>query len=118
VVWVSEHEREEMYLGLPTVKAIVGNRLFPRLLDHYLGRTGYAAQQTGEPEDPDRPDNLWEPVEADVGAHGRFDAIARRGSWQIWLSEHRRALALAGIGTLVANAWARGRDPRSRRWRA
>jgi hypothetical protein len=25
VVWVSEHEREEMYLGLPTVKAIVGN---------------------------------------------------------------------------------------------
>jgi len=115
VVWVSEHEREEMYLGLPTVKAIVGNRLFPRLLDHYLGRTGYAAQQTAEPEDPDRPDNLWEPVEADVGAHGRFDAIARRQSWQIWLSEHRRALALAGIGTLVAAAWARGRDPRSRR---
>ena len=102
VVWVSEHEREEMYLGFPAVKAIVGNRLFPRLLDHYLGRTGYASQQTGEPEDPDRPDNLWHPVEADVGAHGRFDAIARTRSWQVWLSEHRTILALAGIGGVVA----------------
>jgi NADP-dependent 3-hydroxy acid dehydrogenase YdfG len=107
VVWASEHEREEMYLGFPTVKAIVGNRIFPRLLDRYLGWTGYAAQQTSEPEDPDRPDNLWQPVEADVGAHGRFDAIARRRSWQIWLSQHRRALALAGLGTLAAGVWAR-----------
>ncbi len=103
VVWVSEHEREEMYLGFPAVKAIVGNRLFPRLLDHYLGRTGYDSQQTGEPEDPDRPDNLWQPVEGDYAAHGRFDAIARRRSWQIWLSEHRRALALAA-GALALGA--------------
>ena len=104
VVWAAEHEREEMYLGFSAVKAIAGNRLFPRLLDRYLARTGYRAQQTAEPEDPDRPDNLWQPVDADVGAHGRFDDIARRRSWQIWLSEHRGALALAGVGALALGA--------------
>jgi NADP-dependent 3-hydroxy acid dehydrogenase YdfG len=103
VVWASEHDRSEMYLGFPTLKAIGGNRLFPRLLDHYLGRTGYDAQQTDEPEDPDRPDNLWRPVEGAFGAHGRFDAIARRRSSQIWLSEHRRMLALT-VGALALGA--------------
>jgi NAD(P)-dependent dehydrogenase (short-subunit alcohol dehydrogenase family) len=100
VVWAAEHEREEMYLGFPSVKAITANRLFPRLLDHYLGRAGYASQQTAEPENPARSDNLWEPVEAEVGAHGRFDAIARTRSWQIWCSEHRGTMALA-VGALA-----------------
>jgi len=102
-VWASEHDRSEMYLGFPTLKAIAGDRLFPRLLDHYLGRTGYDSQQTDEPEDPDRPDNLWRPVEGPFCAHGRFDAIARQRSWQVWLSEHRRALALAA-GALALGA--------------
>ncbi|HEU4649502.1 MAG TPA: SDR family oxidoreductase [Gemmatimonadales bacterium] len=102
VVWASEHEREEMYLGLSSAKAIVGNRVMPRLLDHYLARMGYSSQQTGAPEDPNRPNNLWEPVKGDFGAHGRFDAIARTGSRQIWLSEHRDALAGAALGLLAA----------------
>jgi hypothetical protein len=101
VLYAAEHEREEMYLGMSAVKAIVGNRIMPRLLDHYLGRTGYASQQTDVPEDPGRPDNLWEPVEGDFGAHGRFDAIARDRSWQIRLSERRRAVAAAGLGMLL-----------------
>ncbi len=104
VVWAAEHEREEMYLGFSAVKAIVGNRVMPRLLDHYLAHTGYTSQQTGVPEDPDRPDNLWEPVRGDFGAHGRFDAIARDRSWQIRLSEHRGRLVAAGIGALLVGA--------------
>lgn len=102
VVWASEHEREEMYLGLSSATAIVGNRVMPRLLDHYLARMGYRSQQTGAPEDPDRPNNLWEPIEGDFGAHGRFDAIARTRSRQIWMSEHRDALAGAALGLLAA----------------
>ncbi|HEX3236349.1 MAG TPA: SDR family oxidoreductase [Gemmatimonadales bacterium] len=104
VVWASEHKRSEMYLGFSSAKAIVGNRIIPRLLDHYLARVGYWSQQTDEPETPDRPDNLWQPVEGDFGAHGRFDAIARGRSWHVWLSEHRRGLALAGIAALAAGA--------------
>ncbi|HET7599801.1 MAG TPA: SDR family oxidoreductase [Gemmatimonadales bacterium] len=112
VVWASEHEREEMYLGFPAVKAIVANRIAPRLLDRYLGHTGYASQQTGQPEDPNRPDNLWGPVAGDYAAHGRFDAIARNHSWQVWLSEHRRGLAAAALGVAAGAAMARGRRGR------
>jgi NAD(P)-dependent dehydrogenase (short-subunit alcohol dehydrogenase family) len=116
VVWVSDHVREEMYLGMPAVKAIMGNRIMPRLLDHYLAHTGYTSQQTSVPEDPNRPDNLWEPVEGNFAAHGRFDAISRTRSPQIWLSEHRDAFALAGLSLLAAGLAARrGRRGRRRR---
>ena len=57
-------------VGWPTVEAIVGNKIAPGWLDHYLARHGVDAQMTDEPEDPDRPDNLWEPVPGDHGAHG------------------------------------------------
>ena len=58
-------------MGWPTVEAIVGNKIAPGWLDAYLARTCYDAQMTDEPEDPDRPDNLWEPVTpGDHGAHG------------------------------------------------
>jgi len=38
-----------MYVGMPTVEAIVSNKVAPGLLDRYLGRTGYESQQTDEP---------------------------------------------------------------------
>jgi len=59
--------------------AIAGNKALPGVGDWYLSRTGYQAQQTREPEDPDRPDNLWGPVDTtvDFGAHGRFGSVAR-----------------------------------------
>lgn len=97
IVYAAHHHREEMYVGFPAVKAIVGNRIAPRLLDHYLARKGYASQQTGEPEDPARPDNLFAPAPGDWAAHGRFDRVARRRSLQLWASEHRLGLAAAGL---------------------
>jgi len=97
-----ERPRREMWLGMSAIRAIVGNRLIPALLDRYLGWTGYRSQQTSEPEHADRPSNLWEPVGGDWGAHGRFDAQAKRRSPAIWLSGHRPAFALAaGIASLV-----------------
>ncbi|HXT30975.1 MAG TPA: SDR family oxidoreductase, partial [Vicinamibacterales bacterium] len=74
IVWASHHARREIYVGGPTAAAIVGNKIAPGLADRYLGRTGVDAQQTAEPENPDRPDNLWSPVDdiQDFGAHGRF----------------------------------------------
>jgi short-subunit dehydrogenase len=108
VIWAADHDREEMYLGWSAAKAIAANRLIPRLLDRYLAREGFASQQTGEREDPDRPDNLWRPVPGDVGAHGRFDDTARAWSGQIALSEHR-GLLLAGLGAITLAALARRR---------
>ena len=65
IYWAAHHERRELYVGWPTVEAIVANKVAPGALDHYLGRTGFRSQQTSEPEDPHRPDNLWKPVEGD-----------------------------------------------------
>jgi hypothetical protein len=103
VYWAAHHRRREIYVGLPTVEAIVGNKIAPGLLDHYLGRTGYNSQQTHEPEDPNRPNNLWEPVPGDHGAHGVFDNRAHSRSLETWADLHRvklaaGAVALAGLG--------------------
>jgi hypothetical protein len=109
VLWAADHDRPELYVGFPTVVAIVGNKIAPRLGDAYLARTGYAAQQTSEPADPHRPDNLWQPLPGDHGAHGRFDARAHSFSLQLWLTTRRRTLALAA-GALALGAYALGRS--------
>ena len=109
IVFAATHDRREVYVGFPTVKAVVANKIAPSLIDRYLGRTGYKSQQTSEPKDPDQPDNLFEPVPGDSGAHGVFDRRARRFSWQLWLDEHRGlcagamlACAAVGAGWLAA----------------
>jgi len=108
IYFAAHNPRREFYVGLPSVKAIVANKIAPGLLDHYLARTGYGAQQYDGPEDPNRPDNLWQPVPGDHGAHGAFDARASNWSPQLWTSEHRTwigigvmTLALSGIIALL-----------------
>ena len=109
VVFASKNRRREIYVGLPTVVAIVGNKLFPRLGDWYLGKTGVTGQQTKEKADPGQPDNLYEPVGGDRGAHGRFDARAFASSPQLWTNLHRdwifgglAACAVAAAGAFLA----------------
>jgi short-subunit dehydrogenase len=97
IVYASHHPRREIYVGLPTVEAIVGNKLFPGLLDHYLAHFGFDAQQYDGPEDRDRPNNLWEPVPGDHGAHGDFGARAHRSSPQLWTTMHRGFITAAGL---------------------
>jgi len=116
IVWAAGSGRREVYVGWPTVTAIVGNKLAPGFGDRYLARTGYNSQQTDEPEDPARSHNLWEPVDdgIDFGAHGRFGPESRTRSWQLWVTRHRRALAVAvaaitatGVGMLSRGQTAR-----------
>lgn len=106
VYWAAHHDRREIYVGGPTVEAIVGNKVAPSALDHYLGKTGYDSQQTNEPEDPNRPNNLWQPVAGDHGAHGTFDDRSHPHSYELWADLHRLwigigAAATAGLATLL-----------------
>jgi NAD(P)-dependent dehydrogenase (short-subunit alcohol dehydrogenase family) len=96
IFFAAHNPRREFYVGWPSVKAIVANKLAPGLLDHYLGRNGYASQQHNGPEDPNRAHNLWEPFAGDSGAHGAFDRQAKTWSPQLWASKHRSWLVLAG----------------------
>lgn len=98
IVWAAYNNRRELYVGMPTVAAIAGNKIVPGLADWYLAHTGYDAQQTSEPADVNRPHNLWEPVPGDHGAHGDFDHRAQDWSPQLWATTHRSWLALAGVG--------------------
>lgn len=77
-------------------------------MDRYVARNGYDSQQTDEPADPDRADNLWEPLPGDRGAHGRFGDSASPSSPQFWLTTHRTWVLLAsGLGALASTAMVR-----------
>jgi len=106
-LFVAEHPRRERWIGWSTVKAIVAQRLAPGLVDRYLARAGYSAQQTDEPVAPGRPDNVDAPLPGDRGAHGGFDARARRRSSELFLTRHRGALAAgaAAAAALGLVAW-------------
>jgi NAD(P)-dependent dehydrogenase (short-subunit alcohol dehydrogenase family) len=109
VVWAAEHDRRELWVGWPTVKAIVfGAKLAPGVGDRVLGRMGYDAQQTNGARDPAAPHDLWQPVDAtaDYGAHGSFDYRAKRRSITTTLSTHRLwvLLGMASLGMLATLA--------------
>jgi NAD(P)-dependent dehydrogenase (short-subunit alcohol dehydrogenase family) len=113
IAFLAEHPRRNMWVGISTAYTILGERLAPRLLDAYLGRTGIDSQQTGE-DAPRLGPNLWRPRddEADQGARGAFSDRAHDSDPQLWLSVHRRevllgaaaaAFALGGIGLARAS---------------
>jgi len=110
VRWAAHNRRREVYVGLPTVLTILGNRIAPGLAEWWLARTGYESQQIPDtPLDPGRPTNLWEPVGVDEGAHGRFDGEAKARSVQLWATKHRLGLAVAGLAASALTAGLRGR---------
>jgi NAD(P)-dependent dehydrogenase (short-subunit alcohol dehydrogenase family) len=105
IVFAAHHRRRQILVGWPTVKAVFGNRIAPGFADRYLAKHGFRDQQTAEAVDPDRPDNLFEPVPGEFAAHGEFDGQAKSGSAMLWATLHRRAIAVvaaAGAGAALA----------------
>jgi NAD(P)-dependent dehydrogenase (short-subunit alcohol dehydrogenase family) len=98
VLFAARNDRRELYVGYPTVEAIVGDKIAPSLGDWYLARNGYESQQTSEPTEADRRDNLWEPIPGDHDAHGTFGDRAISFSSQLWLTKNRNWLAMAAAG--------------------
>jgi NAD(P)-dependent dehydrogenase (short-subunit alcohol dehydrogenase family) len=109
-IWyASNHRRREVYVGAPTVEAVLGNKLAPGALDHYLSGRGWQGQLTATPADPTRPNNLFEPVDGDPGAHGVFDSRARTSSAVAAITTRLgaagvRVAALAAVAAVVAAA--------------
>jgi short-subunit dehydrogenase len=97
------HKRRQIYVGMPTVMNILGERVAPWLLDRYLAKSGYKSQMTEGTLDAEGHDNLFEPVEEDRGAHGPFDGRAHNVSPQYELSK-RRGTVLAGLGAAMLGA--------------
>ena len=100
IVYAVQHTPRELFVGWPTVKAIQGNKIAPWYADRVLAKNGFKSQQTNEPADPDRPNNLWEPVDdkEDHGAHGVFDERATNWSAELWARLNWPKLAIGGLG--------------------
>ena len=106
IVYAAHARRREIYVGRSSVQVIIGNKIAPGLLDHYLAKKGYSGQLTNEPVPSDAPDNLYHAVPRDYGAHGRFDKRATNWSPQLWLTRHRGTLlAGAGVAAAAAMVW-------------
>lgn len=106
VYWAAHHKRREVWVGASSAIVIAGNKLLPGLGDWYLAKTGYDSQQTDEPVDENRPNNLYGPVPGDHGAHGNFDEQSHEKSPQFWTTRHRAALLAAGVGLMGTAALA------------
>jgi short-subunit dehydrogenase len=68
--------KREYWLGVSTLKAILGNMVLPEFLDRYLAKHAYEAQETQAAVSPSRKDNLMTPVGELHRTHGSFDAEA------------------------------------------
>ena len=101
IYWAALHKRRELWVGFPAAESIVGTKVLPGMLDRLLARQGYDGQQSDEAAQPDRADNLYEPVPEDRGTHGRFDDEAKSHSAQLWLTTHRFAVALTVLPVLA-----------------
>jgi NAD(P)-dependent dehydrogenase (short-subunit alcohol dehydrogenase family) len=91
--------RREYWVGSSTLGTLAANAIAPGLLDRYLAKTGFAAQQTKQPHDPDAPVNLWDPADGgngrDYGTHGVFDDSSHERDPQLWASHHHGLLGVA-----------------------
>lgn len=106
IVWAAHNKRREITVGGENSAIVWGNKFFPGFGDWYLAQTGYDGQQTDEPRDPTRPNNLWEPVPGDHGAHGDFDRRAKEESRQLWLNKHVNEIAAGALAVLGTAAYA------------
>jgi short-subunit dehydrogenase len=112
IVYAATHHRREIWLGWPTVKAIMANRIAPAYADKYLATHGYSGQLTAEDEPPAAAaGNLFEPVAGHYAAHGRFDNVEKLKSWEFFTDTHRGAAVAVGLlGLLGLHLLARRLD--------
>ena len=98
IVYAAAHNRREIYVGYPTFKAIYGNKIAAWYADKVLAGTGFDGQQTSQPENANRKNNVWQPVPEDRGAYGGFGPVAHKKSFTLWVSLHRNLVrAIAGV---------------------
>ena len=112
--FAAHSKRKQIYVGLPTLEAVLGDKIASGLLDRVLGKIGYSGQQRPEPMSPDRRDNMFAPVPGDHGAHGSFDSTAMSFSPQLWATMHRTEIGIGAVALAALGAvWLLGRGKAS-----
>ncbi len=94
-LWAAEHHPREMVIAGSALKALIGQKFIPGLLDRYLANFGVSSQQSDIPVEPNRPDNLYDPVPGDRGARGSIDVPVN--DWAPQLTARMHPVAVASI---------------------
>ena len=105
--WAAHHRRREIYVGIPTVYTIWGNKVAPWLAERYLARDrrqGPASDRAQEPG-PAR-----QPLLVAAGRPGRARALRREGA-------HAQRPAVDDQAPSRDRCWSRRRGRRGRRGR-
>lgn len=71
ILWAAEHAPRELLVGLPTLKAVWGQKPIPGLVDAHLARAAWDPQFVDEPNRQSG-DILFETLPGDPGAHGPY----------------------------------------------
>jgi NAD(P)-dependent dehydrogenase (short-subunit alcohol dehydrogenase family) len=100
---IAEHPRRTAWVGFPTAKTILGNRVAPWFLDWYLGKK-VVQGQLSEKDGPRLGSNVYEPRDetSDAGAHGMFDDQARTSDPWTWASMHRSVFGAGAVAAATA----------------
>jgi len=77
VLHCMERPIRELPVSWGAQKLLWGQKLAPRAGDWVLRRNGWKGQHTDETKPLDAPDNLFDTLPGDPGAHGRFDDQSR-----------------------------------------
>jgi NAD(P)-dependent dehydrogenase (short-subunit alcohol dehydrogenase family) len=102
VLHCCERPIRELPIGWGAQKLLWGQKVSPRAGDRILLRNGWKGQHTDELKPTDSPDNLFEPLPGDPGAHGRFDDQSRNSTAWTWLRLHRGLVGAGlGLGTMA-----------------
>jgi len=108
-IFRAAHEApRELWVGLPTMQAILGTMAAPGWLDRMMANRAWDGQMTEERSPLSRPDNLFSPPPGDPGAHGRFGARSRRQAPSLSSGIVRGAVAALGIGLIAGAGMAAG----------
>ncbi|HDZ55428.1 MAG TPA: SDR family NAD(P)-dependent oxidoreductase [Pseudomonas xinjiangensis] len=95
----------EIWLGRASFQAIVGNMVMPGLLDRMMARQAWGGQLTDEDDDPEREDNLFEPVKSMHRTSGRFTDRARDKAVGMSSETARKLLITAVVVTAFMSGW-------------
>jgi short-subunit dehydrogenase len=98
VLLAAASNEREIWLGGSAVTTILGARFAPARTGRIVASRAWDGQMDEDEVSPDRPSNLWRPVQGLHATHGRFSDRARRRSRTLWFWRYRRAV----LGGLLA----------------
>ena len=97
ILWAADTAPREMLVGMPTLKAVLGQKVIAGPLDSYLAHAGWEPQFVDEPNDQSG-DILFETLPGDPGAHGEYRERERGADMQMRMRMNPVASTLIALG--------------------